>query len=101
MNKFSGHSVVYKTTFQNGKIYVGQDTTDSILYLGSSRNKRILADFPTREDRRKMTFTREILWESDRTTQQEVSRVENEMILRYRSNDPAVGYNLRPKLQLR
>jgi hypothetical protein len=28
--------VVYKITYPNGKIYVGQDVTDSINYFGSA-----------------------------------------------------------------
>jgi hypothetical protein len=30
--------VIYKITYPNGKIYVGQDVTDSINYFGSASN---------------------------------------------------------------
>jgi hypothetical protein len=29
-------SVIYKVTYPNGKIYVGQDRTDSVNYFGSA-----------------------------------------------------------------
>lgn len=85
-------AIVYEITYQNGKIYVGQDRTDDINYFGSADSALIAADF-TRADRERFTVTRSILWESDAATRQEVDRVESEMILRYRSNDPEVGYN--------
>ena len=42
--------VIYKITYPNGKIYVGQDRTDSINYFGSANSKLIAKDF-TREQR--------------------------------------------------
>ena len=38
--------VIYKITYPNGKIYVGQDVTDSINYFGSANNEIISRDFP-------------------------------------------------------
>jgi hypothetical protein len=87
--------VVYKITYPNGKIYVGQDRTDSINYFGSPDDDLIAADF-TREQRRSFTVTREILWESETATHAEVCAKEIELILELRSNDPAVGYNRWP-----
>lgn len=87
--------VVYKITYPNGKIYVGKDLTDSINYFGSADSRLIAADF-TREQRRRFTVTREILWESDTATVQEVSAVEVRFIRELRSNDPAIGYNQWP-----
>ena len=40
--------VIYKITYPNGKIYVGQDRTDSINYFGSASSELIAKDF-TRE----------------------------------------------------
>jgi hypothetical protein len=37
--------VIYKITYPNGKIYVGQDVTDSINYFGSADTKLLAADF--------------------------------------------------------
>ena len=88
--------IVYKVTWPNGKIYVGSDLTDTITYLGSPNAALIAADFPSREARRHMTIVREILWESETATHSEVLRMEQEWIVRLRSNDPAVGYNRRP-----
>ncbi len=89
-------NVIYKITYPNGKIYVGQDRTDSINYFGSAEQSLIAADF-TREQRRDFTIRREILWESETATHAEVSQKELEFIRALRSNDPKVGYNRWPK----
>src|ERR1700730_13843146 len=88
--------VIYKISYPNGKIYVGQDRTDSINYFGSASNKLIAKDF-TREQRRDFLIRKEILWESETTTPAEVTAKELEFILVLRSNDPAIGYNRWPK----
>ncbi len=88
--------IVYKTTYPNGKIYVGMDLTDSINYFGSASSDLIAKDF-TREQRRSFTVTREILWESDSASEAEVRSKELEYIKSLRSNDPAIGYNQWPK----
>jgi hypothetical protein len=89
-------NVIYKITYPNGKIYVGQDRTDSINYFGSPNIELIAKDF-TRDQRMQFTVTREILWESETATPSEVSLKEIEFILSLRANDPAVGYNRFPK----
>ncbi len=89
--------VVYKVTYPNGKIYVGKDLTDSINYFGSASSQLIARDF-TREQRRDFTVRREILWESETATDEEVARVEVEYIRLLRANDPDVGYNRWPKV---
>lgn len=88
--------VVYKVTYPNGKIYIGKDLTDDINYFGSASPALIAADL-TREQRRDFTIRKEILWESDTATDQEVAAKEVELILLYRANDPAVGYNRWPR----
>jgi hypothetical protein len=88
--------VVYKITYPNGKIYVGQDRTNSIAYFGSPDSTLIAKDFTT-EQRRRFTVTKEILWQSDTATPAELSQKEIEFIVAFRSNDPAVGYNQWPK----
>jgi len=90
--------VIYKVTYPNGKIYVGQDVTDSINYFGSASSKIIAADF-TREQRRDFTIRREILWESETATNSEVNIKEVEYINAFHSNDPAIGYNRWPKYE--
>ena len=90
--------VVYKITYPNGKIYIGKDLTDSINYFGSAESELIAKDF-TREERHDFTIRKEILWESEDVSDQEVGRKEVELIGQYRSNNPAVGYNQWPKFQ--
>jgi hypothetical protein len=91
-------NVIYKITYPNGKIYVGQDRTDSINYFGCASSELIARDF-TREQRRDFTIRREILWESESASHSEVSQKEAEFIRALRSNDPAVGYNLWPRFK--
>ena len=91
-------NVIYKITYPNGKIYVGQDRTDSINYFGSPDGDLIAKDF-TREQRRRFTVTREILWESETATHAEVSQKEVEFIISLRSNNPSFGYNQWPKFR--
>lgn len=85
--------VIYKITYPNGKIYVGQDLTGSISYFGSPSSKRVEADF-TQEQARDFTLRKQILWESKNATDSEVDAKEIEFILALHSNDPLVGYNI-------
>lgn len=84
--------VIYKITYPNRKIYIGQDLTDSINYFGSANNKLIEKDF-TREQRRDFVIRKEILWESETASNQEVNAKELEYILLFRANNPNIGYN--------
>lgn len=90
--------VIYKITYPNGKIYVGKDLTDSINYFGSADNALIERDF-TREQKRDFAIRKEILWESEQSSDKEVNQKEIEFITSYRSNDPAIGYNQWPKFK--
>lgn len=88
---------VYKITYPNGMIYVGMDLTGSVTYFGSpSAKARIAADLG--EQRNDYSARKTILWESDTATDAEVRRKEAELIREHRSNDPAIGYNLWPRL---
>ena len=89
-------NVIYKIMYPNGKIYIGQDRTDSIDYFGSASSDLIAADF-TREERRSFSITQDILWKSETVSQSEVTQKEAEFIKLYRSNEPAIGYNQWPK----
>lgn len=91
--------IVYRITYPNGKIYIGKDLTDTINYFGSADSKLIEKDF-TREERRDFTIRKEILWESDSASDQEVNRKEVELIAQFRANDPLVGYNQWPKFKV-
>ena len=88
--------VIYKIIYPNKKIYIGKDLTDSINYFGSANSKLIEKDF-TREERKDFTIRKEILWESETATDQEVSQKEIEYIRKYQSNNPEIGYNRWPK----
>ncbi len=90
--------VIYKITYPNGKIYVGKDLTDSINYFGSAAHQAIAADF-TREQRRDFKIRKEILWESEIATNEEVNSKELEFIRFFGSNDPTIGYNRWPKFK--
>ena len=70
--------------------------TDCITYFGSPSAALIGADF-TREQRRDFTIRKEILWESDTATDREVTAKEFDLIRLLRANDPAIGYNRRPR----
>ena len=43
------------------------------------------------------TIRKKVLWESETASDSEVNRKEVELIKLYRSNDPRLGYNKRPK----
>lgn len=88
--------VIYKITYPNGKIYIGKDLTDSINYFGSANNDLIEKDF-TREQKRNFTISKEILWESENATDKEVNKKEMDLIIKYESNNPSIGYNRIPK----
>jgi hypothetical protein len=90
--------VVYKITYPNGKIYIGQDLTDSINYFGSASSKLIAADF-TREQRRDFTIRKELIWESETAAVEEVKEAELRLILQHRANDPKIGYNKWPRFK--
>ena len=88
-------NIVYRITYPNGKIYVGQDRTNSINYFGTASDALIARDF-TPAQRPSFTVTRDILWQSETASRAEVTRVEIEHILRLRANDPSIGYNQTP-----
>lgn len=89
--------VIYRITYPNGKIYVGQDRTDDINYFGSASSALIAEDFD-KQARRSFTVRRDILWEAECATRQEVNVREPAFILQLRANDPEVGYNQWPRL---
>jgi hypothetical protein len=91
-------NVVYRVTYPNGKIYIGQDRTNSINYFGSASSALIAKDF-TPEERQSFTIKREILWESETASRSEVTQKELELIRQHRSNDPAIGYNQWPPFE--
>lgn len=89
---------IYKITYPNDKIYIGKDLIGEINYFGSADNNLIAKDF-TKKERRHFVVIKDILWESVTATDQEVNRKEIEFITKYKSNDPAIGYNQWPKFK--
>ena len=89
--------VVYKVTFPNGKIYIGKDIGGkghTISYFGSWDSELVSKDF-TKESLTNFTIQKEIIFESE--DKLEVTEIENELIRRYNSNNPNIGYNQTPK----
>ena len=86
--------VICKITYPNGKIYIGKDLTNSINYFGSANNELIEKDF-TPDQKHDFTIRKEILFKSRDVS--EVNRKEVELIRRYQSNNPDIGYNQWPK----
>ena len=80
--------VVYKITYPNGKIYIGQDRTDSINYFGSASSALIAEDFPAAAAGDFPPEARRTLWELATATQAEVTRKELEFIRLHRSERP-------------
>jgi hypothetical protein len=89
--------VIYKITYPNGKIYVGKDSTgNNLIYIGSPVRKYIEKDFPW-EQQQDITLRRQILFSSEDISEPELRKKETEYILECKSNNPDIGYNLRPK----
>jgi hypothetical protein len=91
--------VIYKITYPNGKIYIGQDLTDTINYFGSANSKLIEQDF-TREERQDFIIRKEILLEfPDSTDNSEIYRRGIALIIECGSNDPSKGSNRNPQFR--
>jgi len=88
--------VIYKITYPNGKIYIGKDLTNTLNYFGSANSNLIALDF-TNEQMMDFTIRKEIIWETYSDDVKEVNRIEVELIRKYKSNDPKIGYNMWPK----
>ena len=88
--------VIYKITYPNGKIYVGQDLTGTLRYFGSVSNRLLEKDF-TAAQKRDFTIRKQLLWESESASDADVDRKEIEFIHKCKSNDPKIGYNQWPK----
>lgn len=76
--------------YPKGKIYVGQDVTDSINYFGSASSAMIAKDF-TRQQRQLHSDAGNSVGIGDG------NEMERRAIIQHRSNDPAIGYNRWPR----
>jgi hypothetical protein len=91
--------VIYKITYPNGKIYVGQDTTDSLMTYFGSGDYHYINDDPTLKELKDFNIRKEIIWESSTATKKELKQKEDEYIVSLEANNPKKGYNLRPKFK--
>ena len=111
-NEKGKHSIwyVYKITFPNGKIYVGQaysyiSQIVPWLYIGSSRNPELKKDSiewlkmatPDKPGKpgKPGKLIQEILFSSDSCTRKELRKKEQECIKELKATDSKIGYNLR------
>jgi hypothetical protein len=92
---------IYKITYPTGKIYIGKDSVGSFRYFGSPDIDVINADFGNlpEETRKDYAVRKQILWESEKCTEEELSAKEVEFIREYQSHNPEVGYNRWPKFK--
>ncbi len=92
--------VIYKITYPNGKIYIGKDLTNTLNYFGSANSVLIESDF-TKDQLHDFSVRKEIIWESETATDNEVSMEEVRLINQYQSNNPIIGYNRWPKFKMK
>jgi len=92
---------IYKITYPTGKIYIGKDAIGSCRYFGSPDMNLVNADFLSlpEEVRKDYTIRKQILWESEEATDEELSAKEVEFIREHQSHNPEVGYNRWPKFK--
>jgi hypothetical protein len=90
---------VYKITYPTGKIYIGKDSIGSSRYFGNPNMDLVNEDFAQLpvEQRRDYFVRKEVLWESHTASDAELAEKEVEMIRRFQSNNPDVGYIRWPK----
>jgi hypothetical protein len=92
---------IYKITYPTGKIYIGKDSIGSFRYFGCPDMDVINTDFGNlpEEIRKDYTVRKQILWESDNCTEEELSAKEVEYIREFQSHNPEVDYNHWPKFK--
>jgi len=92
---------IYKITYPTGRIYIGKDSIGSYRYYGSPDMEVVNEDFAILPEEMKKDYTirKQILWESENCSEEELSAKEVEYIHQYQSNNPEVGYNRWPKFK--
>jgi hypothetical protein len=90
---------IYLLTYPTKKIYIGKDLIGSHRYFGSPDMAIVNEDFAKlpKEIRMDYSVRKQILWESETATDEEVAAKEVEFIRLYESNNPEIGYNRWPK----
>lgn len=97
------YKYIYKITYPNKKIYVGSDTTgNNLIYFGSPTReyleKEFEKDFPW-EEQQEFEIKKTILEYFENISNKNLRSKENEYIKKLGSNNPKIGYNLRPKFE--
>jgi len=87
---------IHKITYLNGKIYVGQDRTDTLTYFGSVNSQLVAADFDP-DQQFDFTIRKQIVWYRKEASRTETTQKEQEFILKFQANNPSVGYNRWPR----
>lgn len=82
--------IIYKITYPNKKIYIGQDRTDDINYFGSADSFTIAKDFRDCVD---FTVRKQIITRKRNISVIDLNILEREAIKKFNSNDPKIGYN--------
>ena len=95
------YKYIYKITYPNEKIYVGSDATGSYLtYFGSPTRKYLEKDFEKDypyEKQKELEIKKMILDSFDKISNKDLRSKEREYIVKLGSNNPEIGYNLKPK----
>jgi hypothetical protein len=91
--------VICKTKYPSGKIPFGKDLADSVYNFPSTSGAHFAAGF-TRKQPRAFTTPREILWASRTASGGDGSQKEVDVVRRYLSSEPAIGYYHRSNAQL-
>lgn len=88
-------------TYPTGKIYIGKDSIGSYRYYGSPDMDVVNNDFKNLPPQtlKDYTIRKQILWESEDATEEELSSKEVDFIRQYNSNNPDIGYNRWPKFK--
>ena len=74
------------------------DLTNTLTYFGSVDDSVVSSEF-TKDQQMDFSIRKEVLWESETATDGEVRKKEIEMIKKYLSNNPIIGYNKNPKFK--
>jgi hypothetical protein len=84
--------VIYKITYPNGKIYIGQDRTDDVNYFGSADSFTVAQDFSA-EELMDFTIRKEILERRENISIRQLNLLERLHIIKCGSAYPDIGYN--------
>ncbi|MGY3802497.1 GIY-YIG nuclease family protein [Pigmentibacter ruber] len=91
----NNYKIIYKITYPNGKIYIGQDFTNNYNYFGSIDEELLKRDFSD-DDILSFTIIKEVIFREKNITKKSLNLLEKNYILQYNSNNPNVGYNKLP-----